>query len=970
MADDWVPVEQAAKNDKGEFQVLHGGVWKPAKQVAKNDQGKYVAYGLSGAAAAPEAHDPAIPYPEFLAAERAEREKNLKAETPMERLGHGVKSTAEFVGSMGPIGAGMAVGGRGLQLAGKAIPKVAEAGEAIATVGRGMLETPWKQALPQAAAMGGTVAAAVDLLKSKFGMSDEAANNVVMAATVSPAAGAAAARRLFPQLSSVDAKSIVQKMFGGKSGMITEQAQKDQMEKGLSRLGGGGDLKQETSTLSAGLASAAKNQEAQIRAEGTEEKKRIAGRIKHWIEGKKAAPEKAEAARVQHLGPDTTDSTLGDEVRINVVPKAIQSAAKKLSVGKQQWDAMLDEAHRNEAMGRFVNNQAGAQDAVAFIDDLVMPNKDGIRKWSQNNPLVGKLLGWKERLLGDPVEMGPKPNFRSFVSEVLRGAHGVPGGIDPAFASEFSSGRTGLSEAQAKRLFKPGGMTLDDLVEFAGQRGWVTEHEMEMAHKNRIGGQHDVVIEKILNELNGTREFHPTEFDAAQEWLSKVAQNPRRIGVEEFDVLRKQLAHIADTPSTAPGYDKELSANARALHKMVTRAMSNHAPGTFSDALVEFHEAASADNEFATRLAKAIIERDPNDAGQMRTPANQVAQQVFAGRDQVNSFKRMLGGSSDPQAQATVDKLGLAFVSSNLKGMDAKTAEKWLEGSYKDWAEELSKPAQERVKKFLSDLKAAEAGGEKAAKGVSENLAVAKGFQATTEKRVAETAKQLLGGKEPVPRIKELIKTPGLNRDEVGAVFKAVLAQPGGKQAFHRAVEAVIKDEAEKNGKTVLETFDNIIADKLLNAGTHTDAEIKGLRSLVADLDEIANANVASQKDFDDNIRQAVSRNVKRGAVWAALVGAVGGGAIGSGHSAIGGATLGAEGVGLYFSKNAWARNAQSINDAIGKIVADKELYNAAIAPPTDGSVRRFMAMLAQKSAAIQAGQAVEHKVEKKVGMR
>lgn len=43
MAQEWQPVDGAAKNDKGEFMANVGGQWQPVANAAKNDKGKYMA---------------------------------------------------------------------------------------------------------------------------------------------------------------------------------------------------------------------------------------------------------------------------------------------------------------------------------------------------------------------------------------------------------------------------------------------------------------------------------------------------------------------------------------------------------------------------------------------------------------------------------------------------------------------------------------------------------------------------------------------------------------------------------------------------------------------------------------------------------------------------------------------------------------------------------------------------------------
>ena len=43
MAEEWQPVEKAAKNDEGKFVVFKDNNWIPAERVAKNAEGKFVA---------------------------------------------------------------------------------------------------------------------------------------------------------------------------------------------------------------------------------------------------------------------------------------------------------------------------------------------------------------------------------------------------------------------------------------------------------------------------------------------------------------------------------------------------------------------------------------------------------------------------------------------------------------------------------------------------------------------------------------------------------------------------------------------------------------------------------------------------------------------------------------------------------------------------------------------------------------
>jgi hypothetical protein len=354
--------------------------------------------------------------------------------------------------------------------------------------------------------------------------------------------------------------------------------------------------------------------------------------------------------------------------------------------------------------------------------------------------------------------------------------------------------------------------------------------------------------------------------------------------------------------------------------------------------------------------------------GEQKTASHRAAELAFSGRDSARRLKGMIGGD-----QATFDELALQHISANLKGKDAAGAEKWLAGAYRDWAGELSPQAQQRVAAHFDELKKtdllkAAAGGKQ-----KELSAQAAKIPGETERKVTELTGKLTGGKEPVERIRELLTTANLNRDEARAVYAAVQNAPGGKEAFKRAVELVIKDS---DPKKILDTFDNRIANKLVDMGSHTPQEVSQLRGVVQSLHDLANVKVASRSDYLDEVKSAATHEAMKGKVIGSVVGALAGGF--GGHSAFGmgggiaGAVGGAEGVGIYAQANAMVRNEKRIMELINQIIADKDLFNAAIAPPTEGNVKRFMGMLAQgaqRGTAIQSTEAVGNRAKKAVGL-
>ena len=183
-------------------------------------------------------------------------------------------------------------------------------------------------------------------------------------------------------------------------------------------------------------------------------------------------------------------------------------------------------------------------------------------------------------------------------------------------------------------------------------------------------------------------------------------------------------------------------------------------------------------------------------------------------------------------------------------------------------------------------------------------------------------------------------------------MFDAVKNQPGGREAFQNAIKSVIKEETEgAGGKKILETFDNRIADTLIAAGTHTPEEVAKLRSVVSELDGLANAKVASSSDYLDEVKRVSSSEAMKGAAIGGVLGAIGmGTAYSSGHSGITAAIGGAEALGLYMTKAAMVRNEKAINRFLQEIIADKEMFNAAIAPRDPSTIKRLQGLLAQKA--------------------
>ena len=193
---------------------------------------------------------------------------------------------------------------------------------------------------------------------------------------------------------------------------------------------------------------------------------------------------------------------------------------------------------------------------------------------------------------------------------------------------------------------------------------------------------------------------------------------------------------------------------------------------------------------------------------------------------------------------------------------------------------------------------------------------------------------------------------------------------PNGKETFKRAVESVIKGA---DPKQILETFDYRIADKLIEMGSHTPQEVQQLRSVVQELDSIANASVAKSEDYGKAVRDAATHEAMKGkaigSVLGGIVGAVGGhsqmGGLGGLVGAAGGIVGAGEGVGVYMNASAMVRNEKRIRELIDKIIADKDLFNAAMAPTSESSVKRLLGMLAKGAQTTGAVEVAEYPLQR-----
>ena len=874
------------------------------------------------------------------------------AKDPNLTLGQKVKNIGSDAvgGAVANLAAVPVLGGAGRVAS--AIPQLGNFGRAVSGVSSAMKAQGPAALAAEGAVIGGTMRSVVDMLKDRYGVSEEAANNIVMASSLSPVAAQKAWSSL-PTRAKNEAMNIIKAAHSAGTKAITSVEQSNAMQKILDNLGMGGTLKEETNPLNAALEAAAKMRQGEIGKEGKElasklEKEAgVMGRVTS-----ESMPQQAELFRERKLGPDVTKSDVADEIRMLTVPEAAAAADARQAEGRQGWDALKAVAEQKMANNQYPNQTKEAQDVVGYLNSLIEPIAGHPSTLDPRGPIYNQLKNWRDRLMGQKVAPLPvkAPNIRKLVSEY-----------------------------SAKLRQSGGYVSEDELQQWMRQENWLPDHVADNAMRNKPGGDIDAA-KAILKQAQENRETDPViHMDDAsdwatyqyetQQWNSAVANAPYRTSLEEYDLIRREANQMAK--DAKGGLKGSIETEARKISERVTKALEEFAPGFSDKRLLDYHDAALDEAEFKTRLAKALNERDPADPNQMKTGAHRVTEMVFAGRDPAMAFKRMINGD-----QTKFDKIGLAHINTSLSGKDAAAAKAWWESSAtKDWKGELSESARKRVDEYIKGLGLLDSVSKQAATREKSTLGQLEKLPGITEGKIGESNKLLMGsetGENPkaTDRIRNLFMTQKPNTAEVRAVWDSVKNTPEGKKAFTQAVESVLKEEMQGAGsKDILTTFDNRIHDVLVQSGAYTAEEAGQLRNLVKAVNEIAKTKVASLADYKDLIRDATnSESMKKSALaglvggTAAIAGATAGATLG-GHSLgipggvsgglLGGLVAGKEAFGL-FSSGGYARYQKYLEDAISKIIADPELFKAAIAPESPYSTKRLMSMLAARSA--QAG--------------
>lgn len=203
------------------------------------------------------------------------------------------------------------------------------------------------------------------------------------------------------------------------------------------------------------------------------------------------------------------DAPLTSEAMQQIRTKAFKSGYEPVSsVGAIK----TDKAYQN-AMDSIVGNHQGAARSFpgAVSDDV-------------STAILGKEFGgtpdkklWVDDFGKVLKDFTPpqEPQMRSLLHELKQG-----GGLSTAEVADL--GTDGVHKAYPGLLRKDGGKTMDRVVEWMGDHGWLSSHDIALAEKNNVGGSHELARDMIRGALNKEPVIHPADGNAFYDYQSAL----------------------------------------------------------------------------------------------------------------------------------------------------------------------------------------------------------------------------------------------------------------------------------------------------------------------------------------------------------------------------------------------------------------------------------------------------------------
>jgi hypothetical protein len=924
--------------------------------------------------------DTGIPYPELLAIEAKKRDLVDKKRTTGERIGDFASSAAG--GALTNLAAVPVLGGagKGVQMLsglGK-FEKGGDVGRALSAISEVAKAQGPKALAIEGGVLGATQQSVVDYLQEKFKMTKEAAENLAMGMMVTPAA-AGKASELLPSSAKSQAREIVQKLFGGYSGKISEAQQSDLFKK-ISEKFGDGSTKEATKPLADAIAAATERQAAEAAAKGESRAGSLGGEssnIKKILET--ILPQQRETSRTTHLGQGIDPEIQGRQVKYTATQREEQLRDALNQQKSVDLPAVQNLVKSRAQLGDSVAFTPEGADVINFLEAELAPSAlNEVQHGATSERFLGNILrdlkgkeaepgatiNYKGQTVTKPPNPPKEPVTPRFLSDVKSWMAGR--GIDPILSREL-----GMSVRELPGFFAKGGGGKDDLIEAARNKGWAHENEDDATVYAKVRD----IIQKELESRGGhaDRPIHPGHLDeyaewqkAHSDWDAQYGESAKHFRAAEQEAAAGGLHDPNQLPASFSVWDdkrrelreiersgkdggfsevqKQLAGNAadriETALKIYTGS-NEQASGLYENYLKNYHEG----------MSKLDLFKNDSMGGRLTaSKTKELTGKIFDSRESFLEAQDVLGYSA-----AQMDDMALTHISHELSNKKTtEQAEKWLSDQY--WINELSPQAQAKIKAHMADLKGVDKRAVQVAsrgKDVSSELA---NLPKETAAKVSEIKKQLLGQNKPVDHIRDLILTKRNNESEMKAIYESISTTPGGKESFQQAVKSIMREQIEGPGKKdLLKVFDERISDILVSSGTHTAAEVAELRDMAKTVDEISKANVLTREDREEAIRKVTDREFKKQTAWGILMAGIFSGSMGTGLATgnhglagVGAALQGAEAFG-YISHGGYQRNFNRVNTAFEEILADKELFEAAKAPANSGSVQKLKSMLAQK---------------------
>lgn len=246
--------------------------------------------------------------------------------------------------------------------------------------------------------------------------------------------------------------------------------------------------------------------------------------------------------------------------------------------------------------------------------------------------------------LGNQVEgfqMPQQPKFRNLLDEIKKA-----GGINPSELGDLNI--DGLHKTYPGLVSKKGN-SMDDLVEFMGQKGWLNDAAVEGADRSKTGGSHELAREMIRNAIDKYPVIHPSEGaqafeyfntldDLAKQGINKVTipgvqaeTNGGLRGIQQFDagngikmvqLLRDEAGEAFRKGDNALGKAKKEAA--KIIEDQIERHLEKQGQNS-SELLKGFRDAR-------TLMAKAHTVEDAIKEGGGMVDAKALARRVQAGK--------------------------------------------------------------------------------------------------------------------------------------------------------------------------------------------------------------------------------------------------------------------------------------------------------------------------------------------------